>query len=79
MDEKMDIKAFAEKFEGVIIIDIFKCTSQKVMEICKKLEEIHGEYWAGGGSSGVRFKKDGIKVNCYFFNKEEEYLKEKEV
>jgi len=69
--KKLNIREFAEKFDGEIIINIFDCTINKVMEIAKDLGKINGEYWSQSGSSGVRFIFDDVILHAYFQNKEE--------
>ena len=69
--KKLNIREFAEKFDGEIIINIFDCTINKVMEIAKDLGKINGEYWSQSGSSGVRFTFDDVILHAYFQNEEE--------
>ena len=69
--KKLNIREFAEKFDGEIIINIFDCTINKVMEIAKDLGKINGEYWSQSGSSGVRFIFDAVILHAYFQNEEE--------
>ena len=69
--KKLNIREFAEKFDGEIIINIFDCTINKVMEIAKDLGKINGEYWSQSGSSGVRFIFDDVILHAYFQNEEE--------
>ena len=66
--KKLNIREFAEKFDGEIIINIFDCTINKVMEIAKDLGKINGEYWSQSGSSGVRFIIGKVKIHIYFSN-----------
>ena len=68
MKENLDVKQFAEKFNGTIEIHIHCCTPNKVMEIAKDLGEINGEYWSQSGSSGVRFIIGKVKIHIYFSN-----------
>ena len=69
--KKLNIREFAEKFDGKIIINIYNCTINKVMEIAKDLGKINGEYWSQSGSSGVRFTFDDVILHAYFQNEEE--------
>jgi len=73
--KKLNIREFAEKFDGKIIINIYNCTINKVMEIAKDLGEPNGEYWLSRKSSGIRFTIDEVEIHTYFptyFPNEEE-------
>jgi len=71
MKENLDVKQFAEKFNGTIEIHIHCCTPNKVMEIANDLGKIDGEYWTNKGSSGVRFMFDDVILHAYFQDREE--------